>query len=371
MPEKGRTILSRCPFLVSVIIFCLLLLGVEGLSYVALKGGLWAPAPATADADLAKIYPGQPLGEVKTVLHESWVGIEYRYRPFVEYELRPRTGQFVNVQNEGYRSAMALPWPPPPDAIFLFGGSTTFGIGVRDTETINYYLSERLHRSVYNFSVPAYYSTPERVRFFTLVTEGVVPRTAVFIDGMNDFIFFDVPDKSKASKRLEFALDTNYRYIVLRILSQLNTVKFVASLTNQPEDFLLRERRATPEQIRKAAQRLIRNREIVNAFCEARAIECLFVTQPVPTVNYDASRRPVQLSGDYFGAENCVEGYRFLAGHYGASLSLNVLDLSGVESPEPTYVDNLHYSAGMNQVIAARIADAMKRLSHDSPSGTQ
>jgi len=370
MPENGRTILSRCPFLVYVIVFCLLLLGVEGVSFVAMKGGFWAHGPAMVDANLAKTYPGQPLDEVKTVLQESWAGIQFRYRPFVEFDLRPRTSRFVNVQHEGYRSAMALPWPPPPDAIFLFGGSTTFGFGVRDAETINYYLSELLHRPVYNFAVPAYYSTPERVRFFTFVTEGVVPKTAVFIDGMNDFIFFDVPDKSKASKRLEFALDTNYGYIFLRLLSQLNTVKFVASLTNQPEDFLLRERRATLEQIRKAAQRLIRNREIVNAFCEAQAVECLFVTQPVPTVNYDTNRRPVQLSGDYFGAENCVEGYQILAEHYGASPNRNYLDLSGVEGPEPTYVDNLHYSAGMNKVIAERIADAVKRLSRKSPSGS-
>ena len=371
MSEDSRSILSRCPFLVSIIIFCLLLLGVEGLSFVALKRGVFEHAPAMGDADLAKLYPGQALDEVKTVIHESWGGIEYRYRPFVEYELRPRTGRFVNVQSEGYRSATALPWPPSADAIFLFGGSTTFGIGVRDTETINYYLSEQLHRPVYNFAVPAYFSTLERVRFFGLVTEGVVPRTAVFIDGMNDFIFFDVPDKSIASKRLEFALDTNYRYIFLRLLSQLKTVKVVAALTNQPEDFLLRERRATPEQIRQAAQRLIRNREIVNAFCESQGVECLFVTQPVPTVNYDASRRLVQLSGDYFGAENCVEGYRFLAGHSGASLSRNVLDLSTVESPEPTYVDNLHYSAGMNKVIAERIADVVKHLSRESPSGAK
>jgi len=371
MSENSRTILSRCPFLVSVITFVLLVLGVEGFSFVAMKGGLFAHGPAMVDADLAKLYPGEPLDEVKTVLHESWAGIEYRYRPFVEYELQPRTGQFVNVQNEGYRSVTALPWPPPPDAIFLFGGSTTFGIGVRDTETINYYLSERLHRPVYNFSVPAYYSTPERVRFFTFVTEGVVPKTAVFIDGMNDFIFFDVPDKSKASKRLEFALDTNYRYIFLRLLSQLNTVKFVASLTNRPEDFLLRERRATAEQIRQAAQRLIRNREIVNAFCEARAVECLFVTQPVPTVNYDASRRLVQLSGDYFGAENCVEGYRVLAEHYRGFFNRNHLDLSGVPSPEPTYVDNLHYSALMNKVIAEHIAGAVKPLTRDSSSGSK
>src|SRR5215510_2302458 len=371
MSENGRTILSRCPFLVSVITIFLLVLGVEGFSFVAMKGGLFAHGPAMVDADLAKIYPGQSLDEARTVLHESWAGIEYRYRPFVEYELRPRTGRFVNVQHEGYRSATALPWPPPADAIFLFGGSTTFGIGVRDTETINYYLSERLHRPVYNFAVPAYYSTPERVQFFTLVTEGVVPRTAVFIDGMNDFIFFDLPDKSKASKRLEFSLDTNYRYIILRLLSQLNTVKFVALLTNQSEDFLLRARRATPEQIRLAAQRLIRNREIVSAFCEAQAVECLFVTQPVPTVNYDESRRPVQLSGDYYGAENCVEGYRFLAEHYRVSFNQKHLDLSGVASPEPTYVDNLHYSALMNKVIAEHIADAVKPFTRDSSSRSQ
>src|SRR5215470_5329455 len=103
MPENGRTILSRCPFLVYVIVFCLLLLGVEGVSFVAMKGGFWAHGPAMVDANLAKTYPGQPLDEVKTVLQESWAGIQFRYRPFVEFDLRPRTSRFVNVQHEGYR----------------------------------------------------------------------------------------------------------------------------------------------------------------------------------------------------------------------------------------------------------------------------
>lgn len=296
--------LLRHPFRTAVIL-CVVLIGlIEGVSYLILNLGGRGKAPVATDSDLMKLYPKHSLEDIKATLRESWAGVGFQYKPFVEYEMRPMTGRFVNVQREGYRSSTPLPWPAETNAVFLFGGSTTFGAGVQDSETIGQYLSEKVRRPVYNFAVPAYYSTPERVKFFSLVTEGHITSSAVFIDGLNDFIFFDVPDRSKASNRLQFALDGGVAYVMLRLLSQANMVQLLAHSHNS-RMILVRQRKGAPEQIHQAAVRLIRNRKIIDSYCRKQAVSCLFVTQPVPTVNYDNSKRPVAVHGDFWRRKLC------------------------------------------------------------------
>ena len=93
-----------------------------------------------------------------------------------------------------------MPWPPRPEAtnVFVFGGSTTFGVGLPDDETIASYLQEcalanhsRGHPAVYNFGRPSYFSSQELILFQQLLKAGFVPQVAVFIDGINDFGFLD------------------------------------------------------------------------------------------------------------------------------------------------------------------------------------
>lgn len=60
-----------------------------------------------------------------------------------------------------------------------------------------------------------------------------------------------------------------------------------------------------------------------------------------------------------FGAENCVEGYAHLQRYYKQEPMANHLDLSGMNSNEPTYVDSIHYSSSMNETIAGKIADRL------------
>src|SRR6202034_2026573 len=86
-------------------------------------------------------------------------------------------------------------WPPRQNVfnIFLFGGSTTFGVGVPDDETIPSYLQEYMAAhcatpaAVYNFGRLGYFSTQEAMLFYRLLSSGAVPAAAVFVDGINDF----------------------------------------------------------------------------------------------------------------------------------------------------------------------------------------
>ena len=126
---------------------------------------------------------------------ENWTR-SYLYEPFTQFKERPNRGDYVNVDENGFRfSADQASWPPDPKKVnvFVFGGSTTFGYGVADLETVPSRLQEELREkfvtpvSVYNFGRGYYYSTQERVLFEKLLLSGYVPNVAIFIDGLNDF----------------------------------------------------------------------------------------------------------------------------------------------------------------------------------------
>ena len=70
---------------------------------------------------------------------------------------------------------------------FVFGGSTTFGDGVPDEDTVVAYLDE-LDTSTnhLNFAVEAYDSIREVDKLLHLLRKGYRPKTVIFIDGLND-----------------------------------------------------------------------------------------------------------------------------------------------------------------------------------------
>jgi hypothetical protein len=92
---------------------------------------------------LRSLYPGLSDTEVvdKTL---SKTGTGVVYEPFVQFKTEPgvgmpRTGG-AGVHEVGFRliGPAQGPWPPANDSlvIFVFGGSTTIGVGVNDAETI-------------------------------------------------------------------------------------------------------------------------------------------------------------------------------------------------------------------------------------------
>ena len=144
---------------------------------------------------LSAVYEGLSEREIDDLLKETW-SRPFIYEPFTQFKERPYRGFYVNVDSNGFRITKNQgPWPPQSRClnIFLFGGSTTFGYGVPDGQTIashlQEYLATRLDRDVrvYNFGRGYYYSTQERILYEELLASGFVPHMAIFIDGMNDF----------------------------------------------------------------------------------------------------------------------------------------------------------------------------------------
>src|SRR5712692_403554 len=107
----------------------------------------------------------------------------------------PYAGRYVNVTESGFRLTKNQgPWLPDRTkylTIFLFGGSTAFGYGLPDGETVASYLQEFFSSCcpsrparIYNFARGGYFSSQERVLLEKLIVAGFIPDMAVFIDGL-------------------------------------------------------------------------------------------------------------------------------------------------------------------------------------------
>ncbi|MEN8762571.1 MAG: hypothetical protein ABF290_09055 [Thiogranum sp.] len=75
--------------------------------------------------------------------------------------------------------------------VFVFGGSTTFGDGVPDDDTVVAYLNRLDTDNVYlNFGIQAYDSIREIDKLLYLLRKGLRPKQVMFIDGLNDVTTF-------------------------------------------------------------------------------------------------------------------------------------------------------------------------------------
>lgn len=72
-------------------------------------------------------------------------------------------------------------------SVWVFGGSTAFGVGVAGNETIASFLNLFDSTNKYiNFGVPAYNQLTEINKLILLLKKGYRPKSVIFIDGLND-----------------------------------------------------------------------------------------------------------------------------------------------------------------------------------------
>ncbi len=316
-------------------------------------------------AKVQPMYPGRSAEEIIALLNENW-GRPLMFEPYTHFMEAPFEGRYVNVTEAGYRKvADQGPWPPQKENfnVFVFGGSTTFGYGIADEETIPSALQQRLANSskkricVYNFGRAHYYSSQERILFGNFLAVGVAPDVAVFIDGLNDFYYQkDMPDYSF---ELRFAMNQSFPEN-RRLPAETIWAQLVRRAAPASRLLLL-----DPETANSVCQRYLRNRRMIEGMANANGIKTVFVWQPVPTYKFDLKFHP--FTGKDFGRHQLVgEGYKYMAQCRQTNApATNELWLADMQenAQEPLYVDAVHYSPKMCGLIADEIARAMRERS--------
>lgn len=336
------------------------------------------PVSVKYRVDLSTVYPGMTRTDIDELLNETW-SRPVQFEPYTQFRERPYQGKFINISADGYRHVKNQgPWPPPKENIniFVFGGSTTFGYGLPDDQTIPSYLQEivgggNLSKKVYvyNFARGVYFSEQERVLFEKLLNQGIVPDVAIFVDGLNDFAKNGDPEftekiASLLSLEQKPFLSSTVQYFQERVLSAYQPLFSTAAtlLSKNNQNDLNDSKYDDPNRTTGVITRYLTNKKMVEAISGSFSVTPIFVWQPSPLYRYDLS--------SHLFAQGSFENYTYTrTGYAEVEKKANSRDfgedflwLGGIQQNirRPLYVDKYHYTAEMSKIIASDIYDFLK-----------
>jgi hypothetical protein len=360
---------------------------------------------------LKKLYPDKTEAEIKEIVYGQAV-IRTSYEPFAEFRSPARMSAKYNIHEAGFRliGEAQGQWPPNPNVlnVFVFGGSTTLGGGVEDDATIPARMQEELRRqtrrsaiNVYNFGVGASFSSQEVTYFQNQLRYGFVPDLVVFIDGLNDFHFWNglsaasgyYRDSIVTIRSLNSRLgsDRGFGWHFVELLKSLPMVKLAehlgatelkaspGAMSLPPLDPAPGETRSgkaagqdryaelyqdgmhitDPGRLATVIDRYLTNKDIADGAARQFGIEAMFVWQPVPLYKYDLAFHPYRLADDYRRIRYGYPMMRQLVDK--KPVGANFVWCADVQEGlrEVLYVDHVHYTPDMSRRVARCVADGI------------
>lgn len=346
---------------------------------------------------LKRVYPGKTDQQILELLRETSV-IPVVYEPYVLFRSAPRAMAYHAIHEAGFRlvGPDQGPWPMDRRAfnVFVFGGSTAFGYGVPDVDTVSAKLQQQLRKAsgskqvnIYNFGTGAYYSSQELIYFQRLLAKGFVPDAVIFIDGLNDFWRWDdIPVHNERYVNIfnnsEGENLGNPAYFFRRWIKSLPMTRLAQQLTAPEPQMLmapdsgaepktgpsgaqeacrrnqvsLQEKAGqhnNPQKLRQAIDTYSRNKAMAEAIAERFGIAAYFVWQPIPTFEYD--RCHSVFHGDLHEHFRSMFGYPMMAElSRDNKLGKNFIWCASIQRGESRnfYVDNVHYNADMAELLS-------------------
>jgi hypothetical protein len=369
---RARVIYRRAAIYWLTASLCLLVLNVLAAGVLF----LWDPRadveePPYVEEALQRIYPDWSEEDRRALRDEN--RRDFQAEAMVQFREKQQSGRFSTVDAHGFRHGLQQgPWPPESRFfnIFVLGGSTAFGYGVPDEDTIPSQLQRLLGRvdlarppRVYNFGRGTFYSTTERILFDKLITLGPKPDLVVFLDGLNEFYWPEDPPPLTVhwTKRVQEALAHPFRAAVqslpvMRLIEAWRSREAVKIFgreiwADQPPAVLRRESD-------RVLKRYLGNKAAIEARAAAADIPVAMVWQPVPTYDYDLRHHVVD--GNFGPHELTRTGYpRMRERLQKDPAGENFLWCAEIQHgiAELLYVDKVHYSPAMSARVAQCIVD--------------
>ena len=278
------------------------------------------------------------------------------YEEITGFKERPRESKYVNVNSYGVRANS------PEDAknfspngkIWVFGGSTTWGYGVADHQTIPSYLERYLKKGTVNFGRGYYYSLQENLLLATLLRSGYKPDQVVFIDGINERCRIEVYEDD-FSALFKKAQNPYPQYSISEIFEPTYQIirKFFKTITDSNPGKLHKIQCENYGKSYQLKSVLIANMEERDSLCKRFNIKCTTFVQPFAGIDIKANGLGVE----------AIEQMRLKKEQL--STTWRKMHSVFIDDPLPgdemTYlVDDVHYSDAANSLIAKRIASQLE-----------
>jgi hypothetical protein len=313
--------------------------------------------------------------------------LEDRWEPYVYFRQKPFQGETIHVGSDGLRAT----WHPPsgalgrpgarPIKLLMLGGSSLWGFGARDDQTIPSLVARGLSDQgfrveVKNLAEIGYTSTQELVALVRELQAGYRPDVVTFYDGVNDTTAAFLEKEAglttnEINRRKEFNLLQSPARLAAALASQLirdsGSYRFAEAVRRK-----LGGGRGTPrpaladESMRSLSGEVVRiyeaNVELAEHLGHAYGFRPLFFWQPI------VFTKPVLVPFEREEALKYGWTERIFADVYariGSSPALEAdrafRDLSGIfaDTKELVYIDYCHTTETANARIAAEIAQSV------------
>jgi hypothetical protein len=297
--------------------------------------------------------------EAGTIFRE-FAQLETRYVPYVGWKREPFKGETITVGDDGDRRHPATTTAPAAH-VRMFGGSTMWGKGVDDANTIPAAFNA-LHPgvAVHNHGESGYVSRQSLDRLINLVSQGAEMDLVVFYDGCNDCYTLCRSDTSLNGHSRENEMARKFRppsLAVDAVTGALRDVIFWAWGRSQRTDGPGSRCQETIAGAESVARTLIENWRIARRVAEEGGAEFHAILQPIalagsPNVEhlsymYDA---PSQRVGDYQAVYPVLQRLVREANEPWMHDFTDVFD-----GGELIYIDGCHVNARGNEIVAERM----------------
>lgn len=270
----------------------LLLLLVEGISSVLLPLTQSYFSPPDPRSQLT-YYAQQDWG--KTYWQEFASVSRQLYEPYLIWRRGPFKGTTITITDAGLRQTPGTTCTEAAYTVFAFGGSTMWGTGSPDANTIPAYLQADLAPKleqpvcVINFGELAYVSTQSLIRLERQLQAGQVPDLVIFYDGINDVYAAYQSGQAGVHQNLSDirAVFEHRESPSVQWLRSTNTFRLLNRVVNQIQQeqpigptYKTKGVEATPL-AHNIAQRYAQNIQMVDALAQEYGFPTLFFWQPV------------------------------------------------------------------------------------------
>lgn len=386
------------------------------LFLLAIIEGLFSVGYLIKDRTETSLHPRSQADCYRTVswvrdyfreAHESFAA---RWEPYVYWRSKPYKGQYININAAGIRLTTDLRTDPGknhrPLKVFMFGGSTMWGTGVRDAYTIPSLVARELRNlgtgiDITNFGENGHVSTQEVISLWLQLRDGNVPDLVIFYDGANDtFSTYQqgtagIP-QSEYHRVEEFNILNSKRHhdlkriAVKEIIRNLSTVRFFRFVRESIGDFMkglfsgprgqsvksMKRRPASEgprpeEEERRLAEKTVEvylaNIAMAKSLAASYGFKCLFYWQPTILYKqnlsgYERNERDTRHVQQFKGLFDKTYDIIGKSGILRKDKAFRNLGTIFSDVKEPVFIDWCHLSEAGNAVIAHEMAKGIRPL---------
>lgn len=381
MPGRLRSLLST--IVIAPAITLGVVLAVELVGWMVTPGRYEAPPAVTLDAWIrSDALAASDSVWMTEFVDEFCRSYNAEWSSYVYFRRKPFAGRHINVDSTGLRFtpqfAPAAPTTARPLRVMLFGGSTMWGTGARDSATIPASLARIIASDpasgpvrIENFGESGYVSTQSILRLMLELRRGNVPDYVIFYDGVNDVYSAyqnheaGLP-QNESHRAAEFNLLKNSERRWKIALDSLYSRTVTASVVRGLRSLIFgdpRPQEAEPELAGEIVRYYRGNLDLVESLSHRYGFRYTAYWQPVVFERKEASAYESQQAELWKHVRPLfAEAYRRVREDSTLRANRSFCDISSVfrDMAQPVFLDFCHITEAGNAVVARRMYEEMK-----------